>query len=390
MIDAAIIGGGPAGIAAALRLKARGVARVAILEREAMLGGALRFSGQRVFGLREFGRLLTGPAYAARLAASARAAGVEILPGHDVTALRPNGALDVLTPDGPRSFAARRVLLATGARESEPSVGAGLGGVLNMSALQGLLTAQAPPPFRRPVVVGAEMVPLSVLSLCRRHGIRPVAVLGERLRLNAGFISYPRLVRVPLIRGVTIERIDGTGQVERAQLSNGASLDCDGLLVVGKFLPEAQLVAASHLRFDARAGSPAMDQYGRCSDASYFAAGKLAGAVGSCFRNGAAIGDYIADDLSGGLPSLEGRLEVLAGENIRFVVPQSLAHVAPLRGRLEIRATGAVTGQLRVRAGEAVLYRRRVSVQAEQRFGINLDGLKTPPDDAQLTVEIVP
>ncbi|MDE2238876.1 MAG: FAD-dependent oxidoreductase [Rhodospirillales bacterium] len=390
MIDAAIIGGGPAGIAAALRLKARGVPRVVILERAAALGGVPRFSVQRVFGLREFGRLLTGPAYAERLAASAQAAGVEILPGHDVTALRPNGALDVLTPDGPRLFAARRVLLATGARECEPAAGAGLGGVLNMSALQALLAAQAPPPFRRPVVVGAEMVPLSVLSLCRRHGIRPVAVLGERPRLNAGFILYPRLVRVPLIRGATVERIDGTSQVERVQLSNGAGLDCDGVLFAGEFLPEARLVAASHLRFDAGSGGPAMDQYGRCSDTSYFAAGKLAGAAGSCFRNGAAIGDYIADDLSGGLPSLEGRLEVLAGENIRFVVPQSLAHVAPLRGRLELRATGAVKGQLRVRAGEAVLYRRRVHAQAEQRLVINLDGLKTPPDDALLTVEIVP
>ena len=83
-------------------------------------------------------------------------------------------------------------------------------------------------------------------------------------------------------------------------------------------------------------------------------------------------------------------MEVLAGENVRFVLPQRLAHVAPLRGRLQLRVAAPAHGHLRVRAGEAVLYRRWVDVRPERRILIDLDGVKTPPDDAQLVVEIVP
>ena len=265
MIDVGIIGGGPAGLAAALRLKARGVPRVAILEREATLGGALLTSPRRIHGLRRFGRLLTGPTYAARLAQAAQAAGVEILPGHEVTALRPHGVVEGAAGGAASLFAARRVLLT------------------------------------------------------------------------------------------------------------------------GTLLP-----VAGHLRLNSGTGGPAVDQYGRCSDTAYFATGTLAGRAGPGESLGAMAGDYIADDLSGGLPSLDGRLEVLAGQGLRAVVPQCLAHVAPLRGWLEICPAEALKGQLRVRADEAVLYRRRVRAHPAQRLLINLNGIKTPPDDAQLIVEIVP
>ena len=100
MIDVAIIGGGPAGVAAALTLKRRGVARVVILEREEVLGGVPRHCGHPPFGFREFGRVMTGPVYARRLRAAAEKAGVEILLQHSVVRLRPGGVLDVATPEG--------------------------------------------------------------------------------------------------------------------------------------------------------------------------------------------------------------------------------------------------------------------------------------------------
>ena len=391
VIDAVVIGGGPAGIAAALRLKARGVPRVVILERETELGGALRQGTDAAAGLWIFRRLRTAEAYARRLTRAAQAAGVEIFSSHEVMALKPNGELDVSTPEGPQRFAARRVLLATGARESAPPCGAGLAHVLNASALRAVLETGGKAPFQNPVVVGMEAGLLSALALCRHRGIRPAALVVEQPRPLACWplSLYLRLVRVRLICGAAVEPVDGTIPPGRVRLSNGASLECDGVLFTGRFLPEARLAQASHLHCDACTGGPAVDQYGRCSDIFYFATGKLAGMAGSSFRNGTAIGDYIADDLSGGLPSLVGRLEVLAGPGLRFVVPQTLAHVVPLRGRLEMCAAEALKGQLRVRAGEAVLYRRRVEAQPEQRLVIDLDGVRTLPDGAQLIVEIV-
>ncbi len=98
--DVAIIGGGPAGLAAAVALRRRGVGHVTVLDREDSAGGVPRFCGHPPFGMREFGRVLAGPAYARRLAAQAVAAGVSIRTGHSVVALEPGPRLRLATLDG--------------------------------------------------------------------------------------------------------------------------------------------------------------------------------------------------------------------------------------------------------------------------------------------------
>ncbi|MBF3016264.1 FAD-dependent oxidoreductase, partial [Pseudomonas aeruginosa] len=65
-VDVAIVGSGPAGLAAAIELRRQGVARVCVLERDGEAGGIPRHCAHPPFGLREHGRLLTGPAYAQR------------------------------------------------------------------------------------------------------------------------------------------------------------------------------------------------------------------------------------------------------------------------------------------------------------------------------------
>jgi NADPH-dependent 2,4-dienoyl-CoA reductase/sulfur reductase-like enzyme len=398
MIDVAIIGGGPAGVAAALRLKRRGVGRVAILEREDSLGGVPRHCGHPPFGMHEFGRVLTGPAYARRLAAAAEAAGIEILRRHSVVGLRPGGVLDVATPDGRLELRALRVLLATGARESPRSARL-LGGdrplgVLNTGALQAHVILHGTTPFRRPVVVGTELVSLSSLATCRSHGIRPVAVLEARTRAAARWplAAFPRVLRIPVHYGAEIAEIRGEARVESVLLRDGREINCDGVLLTGCFVPEASLARMGHLAVDAGSGGPVTDQYGRCSDGAYFAAGNVLRGIetaGWSFREGTAIADYIADDLSGGLPYAEGAVEVVCGEGLKYAVPQVLARVTKLRGVMQLRAAEPLRGQLRVRAGEMVLARRRLSVLPERRILLDLEYIRLPPGVSQITVELV-
>ncbi|MBZ0227200.1 MAG: FAD-dependent oxidoreductase, partial [Bauldia sp.] len=111
--DVAVVGGGPAGLAAATALKRRGVEHVVLLEREADAGGIPRHCGHPPFGMREFHRVMTGPAYARALVEAARRAGVEIRTGTSVVTLGEGGALAVVSAaEGPYGLSARRVVLA--------------------------------------------------------------------------------------------------------------------------------------------------------------------------------------------------------------------------------------------------------------------------------------
>ena len=89
----AILGGGPAGLSAAQRLAELGIKEIVLIEREEALGGVPRHCGHPAFGLREFHRLLGGPAYARRLAAAA--SGIEIRSRTTVTAIEPGGRIRV-------------------------------------------------------------------------------------------------------------------------------------------------------------------------------------------------------------------------------------------------------------------------------------------------------
>lgn len=99
-IDVAIIGGGPSGLSAAITLRKLGVGTVVVLEREPEAGGIPRHCGHPPFGLREYGRVYTGPAYARKNVTQAVKAGVDIRVKHSVTQMGQGGRLEVVSPQG--------------------------------------------------------------------------------------------------------------------------------------------------------------------------------------------------------------------------------------------------------------------------------------------------
>jgi Amino acid permease len=107
-----------------------------------------------------------------------------------------------------------------------------------------------------------------------------------------------------------------------------ATLQCDGVLLTGHFVPEAALVGASHLDLDPGSGGPVVDQYGRCSDPSWFAAGNVlrpAETAGWSFREGHRIGLRVAEDLFGRLPAATCTASVARSSGLKVVVAQRLA-----------------------------------------------------------------
>lgn len=149
-VDVLIVGAGPAGLAAAAVLAPRW--RVLVVDREPVAGGIPRHCGHYPYGLREFRRLMKGPAYAAALVATAARAGAQIATGVSVTALHTGPRVTVTTDAGQQDIAATRVLLATGCRESSRAQrligGEKPGGVISTGALQGLVYLEHRRPFR--------------------------------------------------------------------------------------------------------------------------------------------------------------------------------------------------------------------------------------------------
>lgn len=387
-VEVAVVGGGPAGLAAATRLKERGVASVVVLDREPQAGGIPRHCGHSPFGLREFHRLLRGPDYARRLVARALDAGAGIFPATTVTGIAEGPRLSLATPRGTAELSAEKVLLATGIREASRAArfigGQRPPGVISTGALQALVYLAGKRPFARPVILGSELVSFSALLTCRHAGIRPLAMIEPNGRITARRFAaaLPRLLGIPLHLGTELLAIHGREGVEGVTLSGpgGQAFDLatDGVIVTGAFTPEATLARLGHLTLDGGSGGPQVDQFGRCSDPDFFAAGNLLRPVetaGWSWREGVAAGDVLADSLAGRLPAAEASLAVVAEHPaIKLALPQRIA--LPFRDgaltHLQLRVNQAVKGRLVLRDGETVVWSKRLSALPERRLLVPL------------------
>lgn len=393
--DVVIVGGGPAGLSAALKLRQEGVNSVLVLDREPEAGGIPRHCGHSPYGMREFQRILRGPAYAARLVREAREAGVQVLTDLTVTALHPGPRVSVTSSSGPSEIMADQVLLATGAREASRAArfigGTKPQGVLSTGALQGLVYLGRKRPFRRPVVLGTELVSFSALLTCRHAGMRPVAMVEPSERTTARWPAslLPRLLGVPLLYWTEIVAIEGREHVEAVVLhglEGERRIETDGVVVTGRFQPEAALLAESHLVTDLRTGGPEVDEFGRCSDPSFFAAGNLLRSIetaGWCWTEGQAVAGAILRARTGSLPNGPGVRVDLEGEALAWVVPQRLAgdgHNAALP-TLQLRVRRPARGRLRLDADGREVAARDATILPERRLTVPL-----PPFASSLTL----
>ena len=385
--DVVIVGAGPAGLAAAAALRSGGVGSVLVLDREAEAGGIPRHCGHSPYGMREFRRVLHGPAYAIRLAEEARKAGAEILTGVTVTALHPGPRLAVVTDAGPAEITADQVLLATGAREGSRAArflgGTKPGSIVSTGALQGLVYLAQMRPFRRPVVLGTELVSFSALLTCRHAGIRPVAMVepGERTVARWPAPLLPRLLGMPLLLRSEIAAIEGRDRVTAVLIRSAEGerrIETDGVIVTGLFRPEAALLQASHIRVDPRTGGPEVDEFGRCSDPSYFAAGNLLRTIetaGWCWAEGRAVARSMLRARSHALPQGPGDPIDVQGDALAWVMPQRLAadhDKDAALAMLQLRAGRAARGRLALSVGGEEIFSRAVNLLPERRLSVPL------------------
>lgn len=246
----AIIGGGPAGLALATRLKARGIGDVVVLEREREAGGIPRHCGHWGFGFESHRRLMSGPRFAALLRQEAE--GIDLRTGTTVLGFSSPKVMRVQNAKGISEIAAEKIILATGARESTRASRL-IGGtrppqVMNTGTLQQLVYLKRMKPFSRPVIIGGEWVSFSALMTCNHLGIRPASMIVEEDRTGAPwFFSWGARLRfgVPVRTAARLVAINGTSAVESIEMERHGrreTIACDGVIVSGKFVPEDSLL----------------------------------------------------------------------------------------------------------------------------------------------------
>lgn len=405
-IDVAIVGGGTAGLALAAELKRSGIGKVVILEREKAAGGIPRHCGHYPFGVREYGRLLKGPDYALRNVETAANLGVEIRNETTVTELHQGGRLSLSTTTGLEELHASRVVLCTGIRESsrpQRFIGGDRPlGVMSTGALQSLVFLQGMRPFTRPIIFGSELVSFSAIDTCRHLGIRPVAMVEELDRIVAHKIIQPYLTfrGVPLHTGIQDPKIIGGESVQALTFVDitGANqtIETDGIIVSGRFRPEAALLRGSHLDVDPGSGGPVIDQFGQCSDPAYYCAGNLlrpAESSGWCWREGVATAKRIAQDLSEPNYEIRGsvRLTVTSSE-IQFVLPQRLSLTERSGGmeKMQIGLREPARGVLNAVVGEKCIWSSGVNARPVRRIQRSLAKIlaSRPEGDVQISLEV--
>jgi thioredoxin reductase len=391
--DVAIIGGGPAGLATAIELKRLGVEDVVVLERNSEAGGNPRHCGHSPFGMREFKRVYFGPKYAKELVKKAIKSGATIAVNTTVTSFEKGGLLNLSTEQGLVQLIAKIVVLSTGTREKPRSARLVTGqrplGIMTAGALQSMVYLSGKKPFSNPVIIGSELVSFSAVATCRHANIKPVAMIEENARSTAwSFLRlYPQLQGVKFISNTRLDEIHGKERVTGVTLINTSGekeqVTCDGVIFTGQFVPEATLARIGHLEIDTQSNGPVVDQYGRCSDPSYFATGNVLRSVetaGWCWKEGVETAKNIARSLSGELVDVGFDLEKqttiaikISSPIIKYCVPQKLVIQSDTQKiQLQIRLTKPAKGRIVIHSNGSDVWSKKISALPERRILLSL------------------
>jgi len=279
-IDVAVVGGGPAGIAAATAAALEG-ASVLLIEREAKLGGILKQCIHDGFGLIRYGQKLSGPEYAYREILALNETEALIMTNTMVSCIDKVGndfLLTLVSEDGLSQIIADRLILATGCRERTAKqidiYGTRPSGVFTAGAAQYYINILGQMPAKRCIILGSGDIGL---IMARRLALEGADVLGvyEAKQTPGGLLrNVLQCVNdfdIPLKLGHTVTRLFGTQRleaVETYQVDNnlepipGTSeiVDCDTLIVSVGLIPENELAEMLGIELSTQTRGPICDQ----------------------------------------------------------------------------------------------------------------------------------
>ncbi|HJB68851.1 MAG TPA: NAD(P)/FAD-dependent oxidoreductase [Candidatus Fournierella excrementigallinarum] len=350
MYDLIVVGGGPAGLAAACKAWDGGVKNILVLERDRELGGILNQCIHNGFGLQRFKEELTGPEYAGRYIDMLKATGVQakldtmvlqIVPGeggapHQVHAI--NGA------DGYMVLETRTIVLAMGCRERTRGAistpGERCAGVFTAGAAQRFLNMEGYMVGRRVVILGSGDIGLIMARRMTLEGAKVLACV-ELMPYSGGLtrniVQCLEDYGIPLYLSHTITNIKGHQRVEQVTVSEVGpdrrpipgtemAFDCDTVLLSVGLIPENELTRQAGIAMDRRTSGAVVFENMETGVPGIFACGNVVHVhdlvdyvSAESERAGAAAAAWVQGKHAAG-----EALELLNGDGVSYTVPQRL------------------------------------------------------------------
>ncbi len=401
--DVIVIGGGAAGLSAAVACREQGIEDVLLIEREAQLGGILNQCIHDGFGIEMFGETLSGPEYAQRYIDKLEGFGIKCLLDTMVIEMTGERSLIVVNRQGRRELRANAIVLSMGCRERTRGAlgipGKRPSGIFTAGVAQNFINMQNIMPGRRVVILGSGDIGMIMARRLTLEGAEVLMVV-EKMPFCSGL---PRNMNqclfdfgIPLylshtvvdiqgkdrITGVTIAEID-----EQGEQIPGSKFDveCDTLLLSVGLIPENELSRQAGIKINELTSGPEVNERGETSIPGIFACGNVLHVhdiVDKVSKEAEIIAEGVAEHLRNEQKETREVIQVAWDENIRYVLPSKLSTVRDTLFSMRVREPGK-SKKVIISSGSQVIKKKgftvvnpaemiQVSITGEELEGIDV------------------